>query len=251
MRKLRSISLGTLLALGSCAALSAEERELKYRSELEAEYILKFDDSRISVSQLREIVWLSPKFDAQIGSPFQMTWESTPSANGVVFDKWLVVPELESCNPGYLECGHPDLNAAFLKNAAVNLERGKREVEILRRLKLPPVLEPVRTYLMENLKFFQKLEEVRYTYLQTGEVRPMRQLLCKYCPCEAEEEKLLNELANTPDGATRRRLSLYQWYNDVLHCHTKSLPHKYPVDAWDRFLEQFHITESIRSLSPD
>jgi hypothetical protein len=196
---------------------------------------------------MRRIAWLSPNIPSDLAGPFFM---ASSSINGVL-DKRFWVPELEHCNPGYSGCKNPSLDSAFLRNAAINLEHGRKQIALLSSEHLPSVLEPVREYLLENLRFFREIELARYRYLRNNDAHALRETLCKYCGCTSTEPEVLTELATTKDGEAKIRLTRYQWYNDVLRCHDDARSHKYPVAAWQAFLKEFGITEIAKQMDVD
>ncbi len=143
----------------SCSlALRAREQYLKYDDGMEV-YELRFDDQKISVSQMQNLVWLSPYLPSiTMGAPFMQTF-SWVGSRPVEVDA--VVPWLEVCNTGYTECSHPTLNASFLRNAKVNLWKGKEEIEALRHMSVPPALAPVKEHFLQSLEFSSLLQQLR------------------------------------------------------------------------------------------
>jgi hypothetical protein len=137
-------------------------------------------------------------------------------------------------------------DAAFMRNAARSLQRADDQVDRLLHEALPTVLEPVRAYLLEHLLLSVERERYRYEYLKSGDIGPMRQLLCRECACGAPEETLLAQLQTTADPKLRLDLSRFSWYNQILECERKTHPPAYPLAAWERFLKDFGITERRR-----
>lgn len=80
----------------------------------------------------------------------------------------LVPPQLELCIAGdsdYLECGSRNLGSPnFLANADVNIKRGQGMLDFLDRVKVPPVLEPIRQFRRRETSFWLCLERSRLAY---------------------------------------------------------------------------------------
>ena len=237
------------LILSSPFASLAKEQRLTYDQDASV-YELVFDDGRISVAQLREAAWLSPYVTAP-PAPFELAGSETksPGDKTPIIDKSFLAPWLELCTeipPSKCEAYDPGIpNAAFMANAAKNLKRGDEQAERLRRESLPAALEPVRAYLLESLKRSIEKQRKRYEYLKSGDPAPMRQLLCRECACGASEESLLTQLKTVSDLKSKLELST-KWDQRVFECDRKRHPPAYPLFAWERFLEDFGITEQRR-----
>lgn len=229
------------VAILACLSLvlCAKEQHLKYENDMQV-YELEFNDQKISAAEMRQIVQFSPYLWVDIPSPFT----AIKSWNNNQIDRQFIVPWLELENPAYSESGTSStIRPAFLKHAALNLKRGREEVALLRSLKVPEVLAPVRSYLLQNLEFSLAIEEARYAYFKTGDIGPLRRILCEECPCDEGQERILGKLKDAPNGAARLRISRYKWQNQVLDCRR---PHAgtYPIEAWKQFVKQFGIQES-------
>ena len=225
-----------------CLALQAKQQHLKYEeSDRMQIYELIFDDQDISVATIEKIVWFSPYliFEPK-GAPFQMghSWMGKD-----VIEKTVMIPWLEVCNPGYAACDHPILNAAFLRNAEVNLQRGKQQIEKLKQMDIPKELWPIRDHFLVGMEFSLNQHGVRYHYLKSGDVEPMRKLLCEQCPCGKPEEELIRKLKNTK-GTARLELSNRTWFNEIIHCRDPKL--RYLLEAWQQFLKKYGIEEKYR-----
>lgn len=242
-----------ILILAICPALSAEERRLHFEI-FDQTYDLIFDDTRIPDTEMRQIAWLSPYltsfYKSNAGSsPFQEMYRSIDYKPDLTYEveKVIMAPPLESCSsPESALCKAYDPtvpDAAFLRNAAENLDRADEQVGLLLHMSLPPQLQPVRAYLLEHLLLSVDEERARYDYLKSGDVTPLRTLLCRECECGANEEALLGKLATEPDPKLRRQLSWYDWCNRLLACERQTHPPTYPLGAWERFLQDFGIAE--------
>jgi len=215
-------------------------------------YELMFDDGRISVAAIRRIWRLSPWACLSITRPFingSASWKS--SSGETLINKIFMAPSLELCITGSIvDCydRNPEVpDEAFLKNAARNLETGEEQIEMLREEKLPSVLEPVRAYLLLHLKLDLEREKARYDYLESGDLGPMKRILCSECSCGRSEEMLLEQLKSASDG--KRKLELTKiWHNQALECIRKVHPPSYPIDAWNSFLRDFGIKEQRKPI---
>ncbi len=229
----------------SSVLLVAKEQHLVYDGDADI-YELIYDDNRISVADMQEIWWLSPWVGEPPVGPFNIgiSERRSPSGDDMV-DKVFMAPGLESCEPG-LNCGRDSrkADAAFLENAARNLRAGDKQVKRLRSEKLPPVLEPVRSYLLLHLQLSLEREKARYQYLKSGDFGPMRNLLCA-CSCGQPEEAFFQQLITTSEFSTRLELTS-RWRNQALECEWKLHPPEYPLDSWKRFLNDFGIIETRR-----
>lgn len=234
-----ALCLWTSLAAWLCPLAYAKEQHLRYEDEMQV-YDLAFDDQKISAAEMRQIVQLSPYLLVDIPSPFLRTL-SWFGKNPV--DKSFIVPWLEVRNPGYSESGKVTVSPAFSKYAVINLGHGRKEIRLLQDEKLPEVLGPVRSYLLQGLRFSLALQEARYRYFRTGDVGALRRVLCEECTCDGDEEKILDHLKNASDAAARLRVSRYEWQNQVLKCH-QARASTYPTAVWKAFLKQFGIRES-------
>ena len=149
----------------------AKEQRFIYDGDVDV-YELTFDDNRISAVVMRQTAWLSP-WITDPKAPFQIGFSewTSPSGENMVDKVFMALP-LELCTkkPG-MDCDtvNPEIpDSAFLRNAARNLKTGDEQVEKLRKLKLPPVLEPVRAYLLLHLNLSLEREKSRYDYLKIG-----------------------------------------------------------------------------------
>lgn len=235
-----------LLAI-SAVALYSNEHHLSYDEDTFT-YELTFDDGRISEPEMRRIACLSP-YTWTFCGPFQIGVDSNTKEGKEVIDKVFMAPPLEVCieRPGAPCRRDPTIpDTAFLKNAAANLRQGDQQVETLRKEHVPEVLETVKAYLLSSLERSLEKQKARYEFLESGNLKPMRQLLCGACGCRAEQERLLEQLGATPDPRTRLKLAWYDWQNTLLACERARHPPAYPMEAWQRFIKEFGITERRR-----
>ena len=210
------------------------------------DYKLTYDDARLVGYDMNLIVWFSPWYNDPPGKlpPYQPTMSFDGRTN--VVDKGFIAPGLEL---GWSQSTPPNANA-FRSLALKNLEDGRRQVEALSKLGVPSVLDSVKTYLLDGLKFSLKISALRYDYIVSGDARPLREALCAECSCPSEEQEVLPELENIGDFKARVKRSYKDWPNAMNLCYT-SKHSTYPVASWNAFLKQFGIHEYHREKSPD
>ena len=239
---MRVFVYASIALLVCCGGLYSKEHRLSYDEDQEV-YSLIFDDTRISVADLQKIACLSP-YVSYCG-PIQSGGSSMMVNGKRIIDKLFMAPMLEGC--AGQTCAR-DLNLpddAFFKDAASNLDRGDRQVEILRGEQVPPVLQPIKTYLLNSLEDSLEREKAKYQYLKSGNLEPMRQLLCGVCDC-ASEEDLFKLLGATRDPRRKLEIARYQWQNEVVRCERCRQLTTYPMDTWARFLKEYCIVERHR-----
>jgi len=233
-----------LLLLCLLSRLATRAGVFEYSCETQ-DYWLSFDDSRLRGYDMNQIIWFSPWYDDPTKHGPYWVGRSYDARTRVV-DKIFMAPPLEQ------GISHDDMpgKILFKSLAAKNLEGGTLQIEALEILKVPPVLEPVKAYLLDGLRFSSKLQKLRYEYINTGDVRPLRQALCPECPCSSEEEQAVGKLEHIQDFSSRVKRSFTGWPNAMHKCY-KSKHSTYPVASWDAFLRQFDINEYHREKAPE
>ncbi len=218
-----------------CCSLLAGEQHISIRSSPEV-YTATADDSLLARMRLQLIPVLSPLISTNPPvSPYL-------TAIGNSGDKVMIAPKLEDCQRGRPNCPPTTVNDAFLNNAEANLDNGRKQVRDLKQERLPKSLEPVRRFLLDNLTATLRMEEVRYKYIKTGDVGPVRAMLAQYCT--TSQESLIHKLSEAPDAEKRRELSWYDWSNTVWNCY-RERSGKYPLEAWKLFVRQYHLRELV------
>ncbi len=221
-----------------CCSLLRGGQHIFYRNYPES-YSATVDDSLASRMKLQLLPVFSPLIDtAPPQSPYFTAGERRDKFN----DKIMFAPQLEFCQHGEPNCPPTVVNDAFFRNAAANLQKGRKQVEDLTRERVPESLEPVRRFLLDNLKTAVKEEEARYKYIKIGDVTPLKAMLDRYCTIGQED--LIRRLEDAPDAETRRELSWHDWHNAILQCYTERIG-KYPEEAWKRFVREYHVRESL------
>jgi hypothetical protein len=243
-------AVAVILIAVCCAPLFAKEHLLRYDEDVFT-YELTFDDTRISLAQMREIACLSPW--VSYCAPFVIGIDSKRSGKTETVYKSLLAPGLEDCVAGrntgcVTNAKIPD--AAFLRNALVNLREGARQIGILRDKKVPPVLAPIQAALLASLQRSLEKQQARYAWLKSGDLAPMRAILCSVCNCGARENALLEQLRTATDPDMRLNLSWYDWQNQLVACENAHEP-RYPLDRWQQFLKEYGIVEKRRTVHID
>ena len=221
--------LPLMLALPLAAA--AETRQLVFPTLL-GEYHLVFDDRRAAEADVRALMILSPHLAG---------WNSLA-----------VAPRLERCvvdDPAYLQCGSRSPQShTFLWNARVNLERGTAALAHLRRLRVPPELEPVSQWLQRSLGFSLWLEETKLEFFRTGDAAVLRRRyedLDTGRVCGAQ----VSDIARASSSDAQFDLVVLPWHNCVNYQFRRRLG-EYPMSAWQRFLSAWKITERFVESMP-
>jgi len=218
-----------------CCSLRAGEQHITIQI-VGAVYTATVDDS------------LSRKMNLQLLPVFSPIIDTSPPLNpyltalGNEYDKVMLSPNLEDCRSGEPNCPPTMVNDAFLGNAEANLEKGREQARDLKQERLPESLEPIRRFLLDNLTTTLRMEEVRYEYIKTGAVAPLKAMLDQYCT--ANQEGLIRQMEAAPDAGTRREISWHDWYNAVWQCYRAR--GKYPAEAWKQFVRKYHVRENAR-----
>jgi hypothetical protein len=202
-------------------------------------YTATVDDSLLPRMKLQLLPVFSPLVDTSVPLNTYLT------AIGNPYDKVMLSPKLEDCQHGDPNCPPTTVTDAFLGNAEANLEKGRKQVRDLQSERLPKSLEPVRRFLLDNLKTTLRMEEARYEYIRTGGVVTLKAMADQYCT--TSQPGLIRKLEEAPDAEMRRELSLYEWYNAVWQCY-RERSDKYPAEAWKQFVRENHVREATKLL---
>ena len=195
---------------------------------------------------MNQLVWLSPWYDPGQSEPFLAVYSVSGPGSEQPVDKFFIAVPLEA---GPVQIQRPN-EESFKPRAEGNLGRTQRQIRELQDMRVPPVLEPVKQYLLDRLQFSFLVTKLRYEYIDNGNVEPLQRALCERCQCGPEEYNILQRLRNTDDYVQRLTKSFTGWPNAMLSCYKRTHP-KYPVAAWDAFLKQFGVTESHVEKSPE
>jgi hypothetical protein len=240
-----------VLAALCCSFVSAKEHLLRYDEDTFT-YELTFDDTRISLAQMREIACLSP-WTSYCKPFFGIGLAYKRNGKTETIYKSLTAPTLEDCVAGRntgctTDAKIPD--AAFLRNALVNLHEGTRQIDVFRKRPVPPVLASIKATLLASLERSLEKQQALYAYLKSGDLAQIRAILCAVCNCGAQESALLEHLRTPSDPHTRLTLSRYDWQNRVVACENAHQP-PYPMDKWQQFLKEYSIVERRRTIQID
>jgi hypothetical protein len=201
-------------------------------------YSLSYDERRLTGYDMNDIVWLSPWYHPDTDGPYWVATSVERRGSDAVVDKVMIARPLETGvrNPESLS------PSDFMLRAESNLAKDRSGLVKLTNLKLPPVLEPVRNYLVNYFQFDIRIEELRYGYIKTGNVHPLAAALCSECSCGSLEQEILDELERVQEFPDRVHASWKRWPNAMNDCHLSRKP-MYPVAAWEAFLREFGIDE--------
>ena len=196
-------------------------------------YKLTFDSSIISEEQMKELVVFSPN-DSFGSDDF-----SAPSLELCVKDK-----------PEYFDCGTRDLNAVnFYKNAQVNLNKGRKTLDLLKSIKYPKELGAIVNYFEKSLSFSLWLNEKRFDFYQSWDIDILKGKYEDLDPSVLCPEAL-NRIESTDDNYKKYKMTLYEWYNCLNRIFRKHLG-EYPLEAWEQFLATYGIKEELVSDDGD
>ena len=121
-------------------------------------YKLTFESSILSEEQMKEIVIFSPHY--YLGTDY------------------FLATSLELCikgDPEYFDCGTRDLNAVnFYKNAQVNLNKGRKNLDVLKSVKYPKELNTVIDYFKSSLSFDLWLNQIRFDFYQSWDMNILK-----------------------------------------------------------------------------
>lgn len=242
-RSATQVFTGTVALLMCSAIAHGQSRTISHNTDTQS-YALAYDEQKVRGFDMGHIVWLSPWYSPDAPGPYF----SVGSVSGQPSrpDKRFMAAPLEF---GIGKVRVWDAGT-FEARAQQNLSKAARDVETLRSLKLPSVLEPVRSYLLEGLQFSLKTEELRYGYIKTGDVEPLRRALCEVCTCDRTSESILRSLQEAASFSARRERSYRDWPNAMWQCY-KSKHSEYPLTSWQAFLTKNGITEEVREKSPE
>lgn len=243
------------MVLFTVTCATAETKHIRYSND-EQDYDFQYDSARLSGYDVNQVVWLSPYYRPYGPGLFEVG--SGEDAPGRPRKQIMMLPleykphpiaakELSEHKPGP-EPGEPG-SPAYWAYLTRNLDFGRHELVLLRGMKLPPVLEPVRKFMLGFLQRDVRMQEARYEYARTGDAEPLRTLLCSHCGCgKGEADQLIAPLRAASDVRTRLQATFFDWTNKMLHC----VPDQwYPLEAWNRFLSDFGIRESNREKGPE
>lgn len=237
----------------ACSALPALLRAALHTEKVDTEtdyYAVTYDDRRIGTAEMKEILYLSPYYPADVPSPYFAASEVFHEGRNVVRNKWFVSIPLEQCNPGYAACGQEQPDPAFFANAQENLTKTQSTLQHLPSEKLPQLLEPLRRYLIRHLGETLMIEQARLSFLKTGKTLELTGVECQLCNC-ADDASARQSVEPIPPQANKTlEWSRLLWFNRVLACIRKN-DTGYPMQAWESFIKSFDIHEVYKAKGPE
>jgi hypothetical protein len=238
----RSCMLISVLVLLATLA-PGQSQTIQYTSDTQ-NYALTYDEQKLQGFDMSSIVWLSPWYDPDTAGPYYIIRSVTGQPQRP--DKMITVPALE-LGTSHIETWNPQI---FEARAQQNIRNAEHQLQTLKGLTLPTVLEPVRAYLLDGLQFSLKIAELRDKYIKTGDVESLHRALCQTCACDGKLESLLPSLQEATTFDARRERSFRDWPNAIWQCY-KSNHSEYPVVSWRGFLTEFGITEENKDKAPE
>ncbi len=158
-----------------------------------------------------------------------------------------IPPSLRLCLIGdpYYECGTKDLNAAnFLKNAQVNIDRGKEHIETLSKLTQFPELQNLVEHFKSSLEFGVWKNERLLDYYTTWDIKALDQT---YHGLGQSDEvlKVIEKLSVAKDRDIRWKLSFYKWANAMNQMY-RDIEGEIPKAGWELFKTKYNISEEVK-----
>lgn len=189
------------------------------------EYKLTFESSLISAEQIKEIVKISPQHDG----------------------KYFLAPSLELCIVGnleYLDCDTRDFSAAhFYENGQVNLNKGRKSLDLLKNTVYPKELTDIKAYFEKSLIFSLWLEETKFKFYQSWDIAVLKKKHEELDP-SALCADVLEKIKSTKDNYSKYKLVKHEWHNCLNHVFRSRLG-EYPLQVWKQFLADYEIQEEV------
>lgn len=236
--------LGAFLAL--CPSPSpAKTATITFKTDVTS-YTVTFDDSKISESEIRALIPLSPNVGTYANLPSTQNFFMTRSANaGAVFDKTLIALPIEFCptdDPAYAGCYNNVISSPhFLANASINLEKSRKGLAWLQSLPHPKELQPVIDYLVKQLSTSISIEDAKFRYFSTWDVTILKGKLAGLddapsCP------DVFKELNAAKSKEEKYNVVAHDWLSCVLNA-ARYKKGTYPLNSWKAFAQDFTIQE--------
>jgi len=217
--------LSTFVAVSAATACRAQTVTLTKRGE--DNYSVTFDTRKISEADMKGLLAFAP----------YPGYEDT------------LPPNLEDCDSAdarYYPCGSRGLDDRnFFRNAEVNLEIGRQQVESLEGLAYPSELEPAVTYRTRLLSFFVWLQQTRLNFYRSGNADDLK---TKYEDLDAAKEcaAAVDKIEAAQSAREKYPLASFDWHNCMNEAFQKKLG-PYPIDSWKAFLKDYGITDRLWS----
>jgi hypothetical protein len=237
-----------------CISVWGQERTLVF-GDNELKYQVTFDPLKISESEVRKLVPLSPYSDDSDAKPFSSGISAQRNIKGEeIRDKTFAAPELELCiddDPLYLPCSTRDLrDPNFFANAETNILEGERELSLLDNMSYPEQLRPVVKYLRQSLSFSLSMQRARLEYFKTWNIEALKQNYGTFDPV-SDCGQVLRQIDSSSSKDDKYSLVSFQWRN----CVGGGLHHlyfgRYPMQSWVRFLKDYGMSDKYTEDFPD
>lgn len=194
-----------------------------------AEYTLTFDPNVISVDEVKKLALISPY-------------------NFYACSK----PDLEYCVTGACDFGLQTgwRSPNYYKNAEINIERAKKQLDFLQNLTYPAELRPWVQYLLRFWTFNSWLEETRLDFYKTWDVGTLKRKYEDLDPAESCPVPIRSIQAASGDHNTQYMLANFQWGTCLTEKYQPEIG-VYATEPWEHFLTNFHINEKVKLPEED
>jgi hypothetical protein len=248
-RILALIVLAVAIVNPSC---SAQTRTLTFKTIDDVDAV-SFDQAKISEAKLRQLILLSPVIVSYFNDLPDRDFSAAGSRQGDIVDKSFLALPLELCiasDPAYSHCEENNIGGLnFLRNAKVNLEKGRRGLKWLQNLDYPKELQPVVKFLLDGLAISLWIEETRFKYYSTWNESVLKGVDDGIDPVQLCPETF-RKLEAASSKEEKYRITRFDWANCIVKAIYRQ-PGSYPVQPWNAFLQAYGITERYEQKGPD
>ncbi len=248
-RNLALVVLAVAIVNPSCWA---QTRTLTFKTIDDVDTV-SFDPAKISEAKLRQLILLSPFVVSYFNDLPASDFSAAGSRQGDIVDKVFLALPLELCiasDPAYSHCEANNIGGPnFLRNAKVNLGKGRGGLKWLQNLDYPKELQPVVKFLLDGLALSLWIEETRFKYYSTwneGVLKGVHDGIDPVQLCLETFRKL--EAASSKEE--KYRITRFDWANCIVKAIHRQLG-SYPVQSWNAFLQTHGITERYEQKGPD
>jgi hypothetical protein len=253
---LRKVQRNRNVALVAIAIVNlscwSQTRTLTFKTTDDVDTV-SFDQSKISEAKLRQLILLSPVIVSYFNDLPDRGFSAAGSRQGDKLDKAFLALPLELCiaiDRAYSHCEENSIGGPnFLRNAKVNLEKGREGLKWLQNLDYPKELQPVVKYLLDRLALSLWIEETRFRYYSTWNEADLKMVHDGIDPSQVCPETFRKLEAATSEEE-KYRIVRFDWAN----CMIKAIDHQvgsYPINSWNAFLQSHGITEHYEQTGPD
>lgn len=230
----------------------AQTRTLTFKTIDDVDSV-SFDQAKISEAKLRQLILLSPVIVSYFNDLPARDFSAAGSRQGDIVDKSFLALPLELCiasDPAYSHCEENNIGGPnFLRNAKVNLEKGRGGLKWLQNLDYPKELQPVVKFLLDGLAHSLWIEETRFKYYSTWNESVLKGPHDGIDPVQLCPETF-RKLKTAGSKEENYSIIRIDWAN----CFVKAIHRQlgsYPVQSWNAFLQTYGITEHYEQKSPD